>query len=276
MNTPLAQISPTRPASGTHARLRKAILTGLTLWGATWSQGLAESITVPAYSFESPPIALFLDPETHLPPIALPYDGLEIYFAPWQVTQDAPGFQIGVFPNPPANSPNGDHIDNATGDQNLFIYAGINNTIFQDLSTPGATFDIGKYYVLRIDAGGNAGLPLDAHMNLRFYYRNELNQKVTVASSSTLFDAGLDPYPINHLYEYSVTTLTVQAGDAWAGKAIGIEIATPANPAQINAGSYWDVDNVRVDSVPEPASLGLCALGLASLALTRPRRRRSS
>jgi len=40
----------------------------------------------------------------------------------------------------------------------------------------------------------------------------------------------------------------VQAGDAWAGKAIGIALRAVGQP-----GGFWDLDNVRlIEFVPDP------------------------
>jgi hypothetical protein len=40
----------------------------------------------------------------------------------------------------------------------------------------------------------------------------------------------------------------VQAGDAWAGKTIGIALRTAGQP-----GGFWDLDNVRlIESASEP------------------------
>lgn len=61
-------------------------------------------------------------------------------------------------------------------------------------------------------------------------------------------------------------TYTVQAGDAWIGKQVGLTIVQ-------GAGQYPEVDNFRLDlvSVPEPSSTAL--LGLGGLALIMRRRK---
>lgn len=178
--------------------------------------------------------------------------------APWGFTGGAQ--QIGAFDNTPSGS--GDHIDNVDGSQVAFMFPGASNTLFQDLSGPGATFEIGETYVFTIGAGGSSALPPDAELQLRLYYRDGLNNKVTVATSSFDFDPLLDPGSINHLYDYSVISLPVQAGDAWVGQNIGVEIATPGSPAF----AYWDLDKARLTSVPEPSTMvfgGICLVGFA-------------
>lgn len=221
------------------------------------AEARAAMIPVPNFSFESPSLRDYGNP------IALPYDFAPIL--PWQATQTT-SFQIGVFPNQPITAP--DYIDNVEGQQVAFMFAGAGISLFQDLSTPDATFEIGKAYRLTIAAGGNDGLPDDAHIQLRLYYRDAGN-KVTVAVASFLFDPKLDPYPINHLFDYTVETPLVQVGDAWAGKAIGIEIATPSGPG--GSGAYWDVDNVRLASVPEPSGAALLIFGATMLGRRRRR-----
>ena len=48
------------------------------------------------------------------------------------------------------------------------------------------------------------------------------------------------------LQDFSVYLPTVQAGDAWAGKPIGV-----AFRAAGEAGGFWDLDNVRLaESLP--------------------------
>ena len=62
----------------------------------------------------------------------------------------------------------------------------------------------------------------------------------------------------------------VQAGDAWAGHNVGIQLLS----AYGTGVGYWDVDNVRLVSVPEPATLGLLALGAAGMLIIRSRAQR--
>lgn len=185
--------------------------------------------------------------------------------APWGFTGGAQ--QLGVFDNTAEGS--GDYVDNVDGGQMAFMFPGASNTLFQNLSGPESTFAIGEVYVFTIGAGGSSGLPPDAQLRLRLYYLDDLNNKVTVKSTSFAFDPQLDPGSINHLYDYSVVSDPVQAGDAWAGKQIGIEIATPGSPAF----AYWDLDKARLATVPEPSTLIFGGMCLAGFALRRNRAR---
>lgn len=60
-------------------------------------------------------------------------------------------------------------------------------------------------------------------------------------------------------------SFTVQSGDAWIGKTIGVGLFT--------SGNYPEVDNVTlsVQSVPEASAMGLVAMGLLGL-ISRRRR----
>jgi len=217
------------------------------------SQGVvsAAPIFVPNHSFETPDVNF-----------AGSFDSTPA--APWQFTQTSPQ-QVGAFDNTAPGSPN--YIDNVDGAQVAYLFPGPGISLFQDLSSPGATFDIGKFYTLTVGAGGSSGLIDGSQLQLRLFYRDGQNNKVTVATSSYTFDPLLDPGEINHLYDRSVASSTVQAGDAWAGKNIGIEISSPGTPAF----AYWDVDNVRVEAVPEPSACLYACGGL--MMLLAPRRR---
>jgi hypothetical protein len=52
-----------------------------------------------------------------------------------------------------------------------------------------------------------------------------------------------------HFVEFTLTTPTIRAGDAWTGKTIGIEFLSAADFG--NQGGYWDLDNVRLSEIIE-------------------------
>jgi len=99
-----------------------------------------------------------------------------------------------------------------------------------------------------------------------FYYRDAGNNIVTVATNDISFDGTLFPNT-THLMDFTVNLPTVQAGDAWAGKTIGVELTS----VYATGGGYWDMDNVRLTSVPEPSSWGLAASALGTMFLMRRR-----
>lgn len=64
---------------------------------------------------------------------------------------------------------------------------------------------------------------------------------------------------------YNGTTLTVQAGDAWVGKTVGLGVST--------TGSYPEVDDFQLDVTPSPEPSSSALLGLGGLALILRRRK---
>jgi hypothetical protein len=65
----------------------------------------------------------------------------------------------------------------------------------------------------------------------------------------------------------------VQAGDAWAGKNIGIKIESLLG----DGNGYWDMDNARLTAiVPEPTSLSLATIGVGGFLFARMRARRTT
>ena len=72
---------------------------------------------------------------------------------------------------------------------------------------------------------------------------------------------------MNHFQDFSFVLPSVLVTDAWAGANIGVQLLSTADFG--NMGGYWDVDNVRLTSVPEPASMTLLALGAGAFFLRR-------
>jgi len=209
----------------------------------------ALAIPVPNFSFETPDVE---------PPVA-PTVG-----PPWEaifISPDPFMPATGTFDNTAPGSD--DHIDNMDGAQAIYVFAGDMIGVFQDLT--GTSFEIGKNYTLTIGlAGSEETLETDSVFELLLYYRDATNARLPIQITQVLFDPTLDPGKINQLYDYSVSTDFVQAGDAWEGKDIGIELRTNAAP-----GGYWVVDNVRLDVVPEPSAVGLLFSGAALVLLRR-------
>ncbi len=229
----------------------------------------AQSITVPNSSFESPAapntypyVNTFVDswqkaaePAYYGPAIGTPFG------IPWLGT-------AGVFldVNPYMNH---------DGTQAGYILGFPQVTLFQDYdSSPthdfNATFDVGKSYNLTIGVFGKSTLAPGSTLQMSLYYRDGANL-VTVGSTSIAYS--LTAFPTNsplNLLDYSVNVPTVQAGDAWAGKNIGIQLLS-TTPIEMATGGNWDFDNVRLSTVPEPASLALLTLGSAGFLISRAR-----
>jgi len=168
----------------------------------------------------------------------------------------------GVFANTAVGQP--DHIDNVLGSQAAFLFAVPTAGLTQDLVAP---FGIGQSFELTIGLiGGGGNMPVGSILEIGLYYRDTGNNIVMVATNDIAFDGTQFPNT-THLVDFTVSVPTVQAGDAWAGKPIGLElISLAATP-----GGYWDLDNVRLTSVPEPSTWGLAASGLGAMLLLRRR-----
>jgi len=182
----------------------------------------------------------------------------------------------GVFANTPVGQAN--HIDNMDGNQGAYMLAFSQVALFQDYNStdwnhPSPTHDfnaiflVGMSYKLTVGViGGGGGMPEGTSMQLGLYYRDGAGNMVTVAATPIIHS--LATFPTNtHFVDFEVNVATVQAGDAWAGQNIGIQLQSVLGTGQ----GYWDVDNVRLSSVPEPSSLVLLALGLGGMFVVRKR-----
>ena len=147
----------------------------------------------------------------------------------------------GVFANTDANST--DHIINADGNQLAFLGSQQGNALEQELTD---TYKVGCDYRLTVAVGVSgrfppaAAEPVDT-LELVLYYR-DANDVVDIARQ-TIEVAGLSSI---ELQDFSLELPTVQSGDAWVGKAIGIALHAAGQP-----GGFWDLDNIRlIESAP--------------------------
>lgn len=215
-------------------------------------------VVVPNGSFESPTVPDEL-------PWAQPGVGtwqksaMPAWWVPsGQSADDWNNFTVGTFLN----------VEGATGvegNQAAFFFAVPGLSLSQDLTD---VFQVGQSYHLTMAAeGGGYGMQLGVPLQIRLYYRDALNQPTVIDAATTL---NTNPgSALTQLTDFTLDIPAVQSGDAWAGKPIGIEIASAADFS--NAGGYWDIDNVRLTSVPEPALLGV-VVPAAIVALRRRRR----
>jgi hypothetical protein len=147
----------------------------------------------------------------------------------------------GVFANTPAGSP--DRMLNADGTQLAFLGSARGNALEQDLI---ATYRAGCDYRLTVAVGISGRFPPSAEapadtLELVLYYRDGAKSLDIVRQ--TVEPAGLSS---TQLQDFSVYLPTVQSGDAWAGKTIGVAIRAAGT-----AGGFWDLDNVRLaESLP--------------------------
>lgn len=237
----------------------KKYLAALALNAAFCSALHAASIVVPNSSFESPstlPIGFSttIDSWQKIPKPAY-YDEAAIGYQ-WVQT-------AGIFydSNPYANH---------DGIQCAFMLSFPQVTLFQDATSGfNATYGVGQSYTMTLGVFGKSLTPNNS-LQLSLYYRDAGNNVITVGSPTTItYNPATFPTtaPLN-LVDYSVTIPAVQAGDAWAGKNIGIMIQVAASDF---TGGYWDMDNLRLTSVPEPGVASLLGLALCALVVRRVR-----
>ena len=218
------------------------------------SPAFSGSIPIPNYSFESPTVAdvspyasANIDVWQKSPPPA--------YWTQLGYTSDQWYNSAGEFYNVP--SP---YIDNADGNQVGFMFSNPGLELSQQLSN---TFQVGSPYQLTVGIeGGGYGMSPGYPMQIGLYYLNGGNQ-VMVGTTTVL---NTNTGPITHLTDYSVTIPAVAASDPWAGQSFGIALIQTGGTG---TGGYWDIDNVRLATVPEPSSMALLAAGLSMLVLGR-------
>ena len=193
-------------------------------------------IPVKNASFEAPAI----DPNA-FPAVPLVDDWLELDL------DTVASSNTGVFANTPPGSP--DRQVNADANQLAFLGSQRGNALEQDLPV---TYRAGCAYRLTVGVGVSVRFPpavvtpVDT-IDIVLYYLDKAGPVDIVRA--TVEAAGVSS---TRLQDFSVYLDTVQAGDAWAGKSIGV-----ATRAAGNAGGFWDLDNVRLsESLPAGVPTG--------------------
>lgn len=231
-----------------HIGIRLASTVGFDRVGGYWDLDnvrLTES-AVPNGSFESPE-TVFADSRMEA----------------WQKAAEPPWYQggngfpwdqlMGQFLNPTNGSPG--RIENMDGKQAAFLFALPDVAIFQDnntldgsSTTPSHDFNVkfetGKSYALTVGLlGGGGGMSNGATFQISFYYRDANSNQVPVAALTITNTPDL--FPTNTTFtDFQVRTPIVRSSDAWAGKNIGIRLASTVGFDLV--GGYWDLDNVRL------------------------------
>jgi hypothetical protein len=260
------------PSSTSRKMSSSLALVGVLL---TTMAGHAASISVPNYSFESqlagPPnmVDTRIDSWQKAPQPGY-YDPTNFGGVTWDQTA---GVFLDNFVGNPAP------LANRDGNQGAYMLAFPGVSLFQDYNTTDwahstpthafdATFQVGQSYQLTIGVLGK-NMPDGTTLMMGLYYGDSSNPQ-TVASTFAVYSAAVFP-SITNLVDFTVTVPYVQASDAWAGQHMGIEIVSTSPPS----AGYWDLDNVRLTSVPEPGEAGLLVAALSSLWSARRRFRRA-
>jgi hypothetical protein len=158
-----------------------------------------------------------------------------------------------------------DFISNAEGNQLAYIFADPQVGIFQDVNSTdwsngvpthafNRKFVPGKSYGLLAGLTSSQEEPLTngSTIELSLYYRDASNNMVTVAATTVTYSTNSFPI-LTNLRTFATIVPEVKPTDAWAGKNIGIKIATTTLPQL--SGGVWDVDNVRLNEfVPTTVS----------------------
>lgn len=241
----------------TSAYLIMGLLTVLLV--LTGTGGLqAATVDIPNGSFESPVYRV-------APYATANIDAWQKAAVPAWWTQPAEYWtsMAGVFWNVPGAT----HIDNVDGEQAAFLFAMPGVELYQDLS---AVYEVGQSYQLTggFQGGGQAML-LGVPVELRLYYRDGDGNRVTLGAAEVLNATDESLPHAAHLDSGQLQTLPVLASDPWAGKSIGVQIVSTV-PFQ-TAGGYWRIDDIRLASVPEPASAFLLMGGATLLTWRRGR-----
>jgi hypothetical protein len=251
MQTPEFKSNLVADARGSSRSLH-TLLAGFIALAACTGNVRAGSVSVPNGSFESPETS-YADP------------GMDA----WQKASEPAWYMggggfpwdqlVGQFLNTTNGSPT--HIDNMEGRQGAFLFAQPDVAIFQDYNSISGTnaipthefnarFEVGNAYALKVGLiGGGGGMSNGVPLQISLYYRDAGSNRVTVAATTITNSA--EQFPNNtHFVDFQTRTPFVRTGDAWAGQNIGIELASTVG-FDLHGG-YWDLDNVRLETVPAP------------------------
>lgn len=146
------------------------------------------------------------------------------------------------------------------------IAANTGNEFSQILST---SFQAEQAYSLTVGVGHNYGTAdqvpaASAYLTIALYYVDGASQRHIVASKDIYNDAAT-ALSANHLNDFTADSNLLAASDPAIGQPIGL-LLTSTGPA----GGFFNVSNVRLTAVPEPASLAVL-LGAPALLLARRR-----
>jgi hypothetical protein len=221
---------------------------------------LGQSINITNDSFESPRIPLGF-------PALTTVDGWQKNPAPppqFGITADQWDQMAGIFPNPPEGQPR--HLTNADGNQVSYLFAVPGVGLSQVVP---ATYTPGMSYSLQVGVRGGGALTPGTQLQIGLFYVDGAN---AVPVTGTVITASDDLTASTTLRDYSVALPGVKSGDAWLGRPIGVSLTSISQ----NGGpgiAYWELDRVRLASVPEPSTWALGGVGAAAAWMLTRRRK---
>ena len=187
--------------------------------------------------------------------------------ASWEIWPPQDVGDVGVFYNSPSYATNNpdDYIYNCDGTQAAYFYGYPGLAIFQDYdsvdSTGGppshafdATYEVGKSYQLLAGMIASTlfyNLSPGDILQMSLYYRDGSSNMVTVAATNMVFTTNVFT-SITNFVTCELDVPPVQAGDAWAGRHIGIQFLSII-PTDAQPGGYWDLGNVVLTVTLAPA-----------------------
>jgi len=223
--------------------MRLLVLAPVIAWAAAPAR--SASIPIENASFEAPVID----------PCGFP---VLPYVAQWrELDLDTQGStNTGIFINTPPGSP--DRILNADCNQLAFLGSARGNAFEQDLAD---VYEVGRAYRLTVGVGVSMRFPPSSSdpfdtIELVMHYLEDSNT-VDIVHCTV---AAMGPSQL--LQDFWTYLPTVQPGDVWAGKNIGVAIRATGL-----AGGFWVLDNVRLTELPPPDFTGDSFVNLEDFAV---------
>jgi hypothetical protein len=242
---------------------QRMVLTGCAALGLVTGFLRAGTISIPNASFESPVTASVDTRIDSWQKTPKPVWWDEAQYGPWDQL-------VGAFANPaPADS---SRIDNCDGNQAIWLFANPQVGLFQDYnstdwtgSVPSHAFDVrfeaGKSYQLTVGllVGTAYHMTEGATLELSLYYLDAASNRVSVAATSVTNDPSVFSNG-THLLDFQVNVPTVKNTDPWTGQHLGVQMLSTIGFG-LQAGGYWDLDNIRLTSYREPTLSGAAVTG---------------
>jgi hypothetical protein len=181
---------------------------------------------------------------------------------------------IGVFYNTPIDplnppNPNPLFITNMVSTQSAYMFNAPGLFISQNVA--GSNYEVGKSYKLKFGVlASDATVPFvgavpdgDPIAGLLYYGGNPSNVVGTLS-----VPAGVQQKNQTLLFDTELDVPAVLPSDAWANQQIGVMFFIPLTAS---GGGVWDVTDVTLEAVPEPAALSILGLGAAAVLWRRRR-----